>query len=64
MYDQVEVAYDVLKSEAIDLTVENIDRLVYQSDAVWMIQVYSDWHKSCIRFSNPWEEASKQYYLR
>lgn len=60
MYDQVEISYEPIKSDAVELTAENIDQLVYQSDAVWFIQVYSDWHKSCIRFANPWEETSKQ----
>ena len=61
MYDSIETTYDVLQSETVELTTANFESEVLQTDAVWVIQVYTDWHKSAIRFSQAWEEAAQRY---
>lgn len=60
-YDQVEVSYEALPSVAAELTSQNFDSLVLQSDDIWVVQVYSEWHRSCIRFAAAWEETVGEY---
>ena len=43
MYDSIEQTFDLLKSEAVDLTSQNFESEVLHKDAVWVIQVYTDW---------------------
>jgi curved DNA-binding protein CbpA len=61
MYDSIETTFDLLASEAVELTAATFDNLVTQRDDVWVIEVYTDWHKSAIRFSAAWEEAVQRY---
>jgi len=63
LYDSVETTYDLLRSEATELTAANFDRLVLHSprDEVWVVELYTDWHKSAIRFSAAWEEAIQRF---
>lgn len=61
MYDTIETTYDILKSDTTELTSGNFDSEVLQTDSVYVIQVYTDWHKSAIRFSQAWEESASRY---
>ncbi len=57
-YDSLELAYQPIASAALTLTTENFDALVASAGgSVWLVEVYSDWHKSCISFATAWEVA-------
>lgn len=60
-YDATSGSFSSLSSEAVELTAENFDALVTQSDDFWVIQVYVDWDKSCIHFSQAWEETISKW---
>ncbi|GBE60787.1 domain containing protein [Babesia ovata] len=49
---------DVISSSTTELTHENYDELVRNSNDVWVIQVYSDDLYECHQFSKHWEEAA------
>jgi len=57
LYDSIELSYDPIQSEAVELTSDTFTSQVLQRDDVWVIQVYTDWHRSAIRFAQAWEEA-------
>jgi hypothetical protein len=42
-YDATSAGYEILVSDATDLTEANYESLVLQSDEPWVIQVYTDW---------------------
>ncbi|CDR94031.1 DnaJ domain containing protein, putative [Babesia bigemina] len=49
---------DVISSSTTELTRENYDELVRNSNDVWAIQVYSDDLYECHQFAKHWEEAA------
>ena len=61
MYDSIETTYDLLQSDTFDLTSSNFVSEVLEKDAIWVIEVYTDWHKNAIRFSQAWEEVAARY---
>ena len=61
MYDSIEQSFDLLQSDAVELTSANFADQVLHKDQVWVIEVYTDWHKSAIRFSQAWEESIALY---
>lgn len=53
-------AFENLPSDAISLNSENFDKLVTNSDDIWIIQVYSEWHRSCKLFAPAWEDVIRK----
>jgi hypothetical protein len=54
VYDELEVvAAGALRSAAAELTADNFERLVLSGDreAPWVIQVYTEWHRSARSFA-------------
>lgn len=43
MYDSIETTFDLLKSDAVELTAQNFESEVLHKDDVWVIQIYTDW---------------------
>jgi protein disulfide-isomerase A6 len=45
-------------SEVVDLTPANFDRLVIQSDAVWIVEFYAPWCGHCQQFVPEYSKAA------
>ena len=43
IYDQTFGSFDAITSAAIELTVDNYDDYVMNSNKMWVIQVYAEW---------------------
>ncbi|XP_054269604.1 protein disulfide-isomerase A6 homolog [Macrosteles quadrilineatus] len=47
------------KSEVVDLTESNFDKLVTQSDHVWVVEFYAPWCGHCQQFVGEYSKAAK-----
>lgn len=47
------------RSEVIDLTEGNFDRLVTQSDEVWIVEFFAPWCGHCQQFVGEYSKAAK-----
>jgi protein disulfide-isomerase A6 len=45
-------------SEVVDLTPANFDRLVIQSDAVWIVEFFAPWCGHCQQFVPEYSKAA------
>lgn len=50
-----------IKSSAVELTDNNYERLVEDSNDVWIIQVYQDGDSGSEHFADMWENVVKEY---
>lgn len=47
------------RSDVIDLTESNFDRLVTQSDEVWIVEFFAPWCGHCQQFVGEYSKAAK-----
>lgn len=47
------------RSDVIDLTESNFDRLVTQSDEVWIVEFFAPWCGHCQQFVGEYTKAAK-----
>jgi protein disulfide-isomerase A6 len=45
-------------SDVVDLTAANFDRLVIESDAVWLVEFYAPWCGHCQNFAPEYSKAA------
>jgi len=57
IYDQTFGSFDAITSAAVELTADNYDDYVTNSDKMWIIQVYAEWYQLCKAFSPVWEDT-------
>jgi protein disulfide-isomerase A6 len=51
-------------SDVIELTESNFDRLVTQSDDVWVVEFYAPWCGHCQSFAPEYSKAAKALKVR
>lgn len=50
-----------IKSITISLTESNFERLVLESNDIWIIQVYEDANPWCEQIASLWDEIAQEY---
>lgn len=56
-YDQNSGFIKQIHSESVTLTTDNYDKLLGDSDEIWIVQVYDSTNPYCHYFSQFWEEV-------
>jgi hypothetical protein len=60
-FDQVTGDIAPIRSKTISLTSYNFERLVIDSNDIWIIQIYIDGDEVCEEFAGFWDEAALEY---